>query len=51
MFVPIIAGIVTLVGVVALVISSLVHASAAGDLVFNAAAVCLIVGPLIFLFM
>ena len=50
MFVPIIAGIVTLVGVVALGISSLVHASAAGDLVFNAAAVCLIVGPLIFLF-
>jgi len=41
---------VTLVGVVGLVISSLVHASAAGELVFNAAAVCLIVGPLIFLF-
>ena len=51
MFVPIIAGIFTLVGPIALVISSLVHASAAGDLVFNAAAGCLIVGPLIFLFM
>jgi hypothetical protein len=50
MFVPIIAGIVTVVGVVSLVISSLVHASAASDLAFNAAAVCLVGGPLIFLF-
>jgi len=50
MFFPIIAGIVTLVGVFSLVISSLVHAIAAGNLIFNAAAVCLIVGPLTFFF-
>ncbi len=50
MFFPIIAGIVTLVGVFSLVISSLVHATAAGNLIFNAAAVCLIAGPLTFFF-
>jgi hypothetical protein len=50
MFFPIIAAIITLVGVVGFVISSLVngHASAAGDLVFNAATICIVAGPLIF---
>jgi hypothetical protein len=48
MFFPIIAAMVTLVGAVGLVISSLVSASGAGDLVFNAAAICIVVGPLIF---
>jgi hypothetical protein len=50
MFFPIIAAIITLVGAVGFVISSLVngHASAAGGLVFNAAAICTVVGPLIF---
>ena len=48
MFFPIIAAMVTLAGGVGLVISSLVHASAAADAVFNAAAICMVVGPLIF---
>jgi hypothetical protein len=48
MFFPIIAAMVTLAGGVGLVISSLVHASAGADAVFNAAAVCMVVGPLIF---
>jgi hypothetical protein len=48
MFFPIIAAMVTLVGAVGLVISSLVSTSGAGDLVFNAAAICIVVGPLIF---
>lgn len=48
MFFPIIAAGVTIVGVVGLVISSLAHASSAADLLFNAAAICIVVGPLIF---
>jgi hypothetical protein len=48
MFFPIIAAMVTLVGAVGLVISSLVSSSGAGDMVFNAAAICIVVGPLIF---
>ena len=39
---------ITLVGAVGFVISSLVSASAAGDPVFNSAAICIIVGPLVF---
>jgi hypothetical protein len=50
MFFPATAAIITSVGIVGLIVSSLVHASAAGDIVFNAAAACLIAGPLIFLF-
>ncbi len=48
MSIPKIAVIVTLIGAVGLVLSSLVHASAVDDFVFNAAAVCLVGGPLIF---
>jgi hypothetical protein len=48
MFFPIIAAMVTLVGAVGFVVSSLVSASTAGDLVFNVAATCIIAGPLIF---
>jgi hypothetical protein len=48
MFFPVIAAMVTLVGAVGFVISSLVPASGAGDLVFNLAAICIIAGPLIF---
>ena len=48
MFFPIIASMVTFVGAIGFVISSFVSASAAGDLVFNAAAICIIAGPLIF---
>ena len=48
MFFPIIAAMVTLAGGVGLVISSLVYASAGADAVFNAAAICMVVGPLIF---
>ena len=48
MLLPIIAAMITLVGAVGFVISSLVSASAAGDPVFNSAAICIIVGPLVF---
>jgi hypothetical protein len=48
MFFPIFAAMITLVGAVGFAISSLVSASAAGDPVFNSAAICMIVGPLIF---
>ncbi len=48
MLLPIIAAMITLVGAVGFVISSLVSASAAGDPVFNSAAICIIAGPLIF---
>jgi hypothetical protein len=37
-----------LIGIVGLVASSLAHAGAWGDVIFNASAVCLIVAPLIF---
>jgi hypothetical protein len=50
MFFPATAAVITSVGIVGLIVSSLVHASATGDIVFNAAAACLIAGPLIFLF-
>ena len=43
-----IAAIVTFVGLVGLVLSSLFHATAASDFIFNTAAVCLVGGPLIF---
>ena len=48
MFIPIVAAIVTVVGAGGIVLSSLAHASAAGDAIFNVASVCLVVGPLIF---
>ncbi|HEY6024787.1 MAG TPA: hypothetical protein VIV34_11515 [Pseudolabrys sp.] len=48
MFIPILATAVTLLGAAGLVVSSLVHASWAGDFVFNFAAVCLVAGPLLF---
>jgi len=48
MFFPIVAAIVFLIGVGALVLSSLVPI--VGDGVFNFAAVCLMAGPLIFFF-
>ena len=48
MFFPIIAAMVTLAGGVGLVISSLVHASVAADVVFDAGGICMVVGPLIF---
>ena len=47
MFFPTLAALITSVGVVGLVVSSLAHSS---DFVFNAAAVCPVVGPLIFFF-
>jgi hypothetical protein len=49
MFFPAIAAIVTLVGAAGFVLSSLVHASAAGNFIFNASAFCMVAGPLIFL--
>lgn len=48
MFAFFLAGIVTLVGAAGLVFLSLVRLGPAGDAVFNAASVCLVVGPLIF---
>ena len=48
MFIPIVAAIVFLAGVGSLVLASLVPLS--GDGFFNFAAVCLVAGPLIFLF-
>ena len=48
MFFPMLAAIVTLVGVIGFVISSLLHASGAGNFLFNAAAICITIGPLIF---
>jgi hypothetical protein len=50
MFFPAVAAIITIIGTVGFVISSLVHASGAGNFIFNASAVCMVVGPLIFLF-
>jgi hypothetical protein len=50
MFFPTIAAIFTAVGVIGLIVSSLVQASAAGEFVFNAAAACIIAGPVIFFF-
>jgi len=44
-----IAAILTLVGVLGLVISSLVHTSAVSETIFGAAAICLVTGPLVFL--
>jgi hypothetical protein len=48
MFFQTLAAIITLVGVIGFVISSLLHASGAGDFLFNAAAICITIGPLIF---
>jgi hypothetical protein len=48
MVIPIIAALVTALGAGGLVLSSLLHASAASDNIFNAASVCLVAGPLIF---
>jgi hypothetical protein len=47
--IPKIAAIIALIGIVGLVGSSLAHAGAWGDVIFNASAVCLTVAPLIFL--
>ena len=49
MSIPKIATIIALVGAAGLVASSLAHAGAWGDVIFNASVVCLIVAPLIFL--
>jgi hypothetical protein len=49
MSIPKIAAIIALVGAAGLVASSLAHAGAWGDVIFNASAVCLTVAPLIFL--
>ena len=49
MFFPTIAAAITIIGLVGFVVSSLVYPSTAGDLLFNAAAVCIVAGPLIFL--
>lgn len=43
-----IAATLTLVGALGLVISSLAHTSAASEPIFNAAAICLVAGPLVF---
>ena len=49
MSIPKIAAIIALVGAAGLVASSLAHAGAWGDVIFNASAVSLIVAPLTFL--
>jgi hypothetical protein len=49
MFFPALAAIVTLVGGLGFLISSLAHASGAGDFIFNASAAFMVAGPLIFL--
>ena len=49
MSIPKIAAIIALIGIVGLVASSLAHAGAWGDVIFNASAVCLIVAPPFFL--
>ena len=48
MVIPIIAALVTALGAGGLVLSSLIHASSVSDVIFNAASVCLVTGPLIF---
>jgi hypothetical protein len=48
MSIPKIAGIIALVGFAGFVASSLAHAGP-GDLIFNLAAVCLIIAPFLFL--
>jgi len=48
MFFPTIAAAITIIGLVGFVVSSLAYSSTAGDLLFNAAAVCIVAGPLIF---
>ena len=48
MFFPFIAAALTSVGAFGLVISSLAHTSAASEPIFNAAAICLVTGPLVF---
>ena len=42
------AAIISSVGVIGFVVSSLAYTTAAGDFIFNAAAVCMVVGPLVF---
>jgi len=48
MFFPMLAAIISSVGVIGFVVSSLAYTTAAGDFIFNAAAVCMVVGPLVF---
>jgi len=48
MLIPIIAAILTLAGAFSLVVSSFVGTGAVGDFFFNAAAICLVAGPVIF---
>jgi hypothetical protein len=48
LFFPTIAAAITIIGLVGFVVSSLFHWSTAGDLLFNAAAACIVAGPLIF---
>jgi len=49
MFFPTLAAIITSVGVIGFVASSLAYATATGDFIFNVAAVCMVAGPIIFL--
>jgi hypothetical protein len=49
MSIPKIAAIIAFLGFVGLVTSSLAHAGALGDVIFNASAVCLVIAPLIVL--
>ena len=44
--IPTIAAIIALVGAVGFVASSLAHAGSWGDIIFNVAAVCLVIAPL-----
>ena len=45
---PIVAATLTALGALGLVISSLTHTTAASELIFNGAAICLVTGPLAF---
>ena len=48
MSIPKIAGIIALVGFAGFLVSSLAHAGP-GNLIFNLAAVCMVIAPLLFL--
>lgn len=45
---PIVAATLTALGALGLVISSLTYTTAASELIFNGAAICLVTGPLAF---
>ena len=48
MFIPIITAALTLAGALGLVLSSLAHTTPASEPIFNAAAICLVTGPIVF---